>query len=147
MASPLFPNTLYKHKGLAADQHLTQEEWNQVGVEVEAVQSFYQIVWTACVIGADTTYTSPTTANIGGLMIPRTVLDARMPGGRWYASAYFWASAPTGITATWNLNYQKDDASMVVLGSQTYPPVMASAKRSIAAVEFTSLIETIICVR
>src|SRR5262245_1326836 len=38
MANPLFPTTLYKHQGLAADQILTLDEWNQVGEEIEALE-------------------------------------------------------------------------------------------------------------
>jgi hypothetical protein len=149
MAAPLFPIAVYKHRGLAADQHLTQEEWNQVGVEVTALEEFYEVALIVCAVGADTTYTTPTTANLGGVMIPRSILDLRMPNGRWYASAYFFAGAPAGITATWQLMYQKHDLTTVVLGSKVVSAGMATEKRSIEPVEITNLLlgETVICVR
>lgn len=38
MPTPMFPTALYKHRGKAADQSLSLDEWNQVGLEVQALE-------------------------------------------------------------------------------------------------------------
>mgnify|MGYP003693652965 CR=1 FL=1 len=91
------------------------------------------------------------TFSVGGFMLPRSVLDARMPNARWYASAYFFISAPTGVGPTVSLLYTKDDFSDVVLGTLalTAGSQATNVKRSIEPVEITQYkdAETVLCVR
>lgn len=138
MSVPVFPALVYKHRGLAADQHLTQDEWNQVGVEVQALEEFYEIFMATSVSHNSNISGGP--VSMGGLMLPRSVLDARMPNARWYASAYFWASAPASITTTIDFIYTKDDYTNVFLGTLllTAGSQLTNVKRSFEPVEITT---------
>ena len=147
MPTAIFPGSLYAHRGLAADQHLTQDEWNQLGAEVEAVEKQWEFVMSGT--GNPTSVTPSANLVVSGLMAPLSLLAARMPNSRWWASAYYWANCVSGGAMTVVLEYQRDDLTLVTLGSDVVPVTGTNlTKRAINPIDVTpQMIESVVCLR